>query len=123
MKEASARVTIPEQASARGHVMHEGEAIGARVVKCVFTPGLVAVGGEVGEAAGTDVCVVELLLVLLLLLLRGNRRGFVLFFVVGGAGAFGFSSLLVVVIDSTAQKGGEELSHLGLFVLDNKEGE
>jgi len=91
--------------------MHKGEAIRAGFVKGVFTPALIAVGGEVGEAPGTDVCVVELLLLLLLLVFFGSDFG-----------ALTFSSLFVVVIQSIVQESGEQLSHLGLFVLDNKGG-
>ena len=107
-------MTVSKQASACRHVMYKGEAIGARFVKGVLTPALIAVGREVGEAPGTDIVLIELLLLLLLLLL--------LVFLGSGAGAFSFSSLFVVALHSMAQESGEQLSHLGLFVLDNKGG-
>ena len=116
VEEARARMTVSKQAAACRHVMHKGEAIRAGLVKGVFTPALIAVGGEVGKAPGTDVCVVELLLTLLLLSLL------LLYFFGTGFGAFSFSFLFVVVIQSIVQESGEQLSHLGLFVLDNKGG-
>ena len=82
---ASARMTISEQAPASRHVMYKGKTIGAGFVKGVFTPALVAVGGEVGKATGKDVGVVELLVLLLLLL-----DFLVLVFDGSGASGWGF---------------------------------
>lgn len=61
MKEASTWVPISKRTAARGYVMHEGKAIRAGFVKDVFTPALVAVGGEVRKTTDSDVCVLQLL--------------------------------------------------------------